>query len=103
MAKDRKDPFDESDSLDLQPGKEEGEGFSSVPVYDARRESLVDAPVRDEETDTEEKTENGEEKVLYPGDAEVCSNGSIHAIENHGTSDLKIMAVILWNPNVRKE
>ncbi len=42
--------------------------------------------------------QDGDEKrTLRAGDAEVCSNGNIHSIENIGAEDLKVMAVILWN------
>ena len=45
--------------------------------------------------------DGAEEKILYPGDAEVCSNGNVHSIENIGKGDLKLMAVILWNQDIK--
>jgi len=44
-------------------------------------------------------TDNEEEKILHPGDAEICGDGNTHSIENVGDKDLKVMAVIMWNPH----
>jgi len=43
-------------------------------------------------------TDNDTVMEIGPGDAEIASNGGLHAIENIGDTDLKIMAVVLWNP-----
>jgi len=48
-------------------------------------------------------TENGVTKVLKPGDAETCSNGTTHCIENKTDKDLKIWAVILWNQDIKNK
>lgn len=44
-------------------------------------------------------TDNQEERLLFPGDAQICGDGNCHSIENAGDCDLKVMAVILWNPH----
>ncbi|MBR5756714.1 MAG: cupin domain-containing protein [Firmicutes bacterium] len=42
-------------------------------------------------------TDNDEERILGPGDAEICANGNTHSIENIGDGPLKIMACIFNN------
>jgi mannose-6-phosphate isomerase-like protein (cupin superfamily) len=40
--------------------------------------------------------DNGEEVLLGPGDCNFCPDGSSHAIENIGDSDISYIAVILF-------
>ncbi len=42
-------------------------------------------------------TDNDEERILGPGDAEICANGDTHSIINIGDGQLKIMACIFNN------
>lgn len=44
-------------------------------------------------------TDGGEEKVLTTGDAEICGAGNTHSVINKGTTDLRILATIMWNPS----
>ena len=46
--------------------------------------------------------DNKEEKILHAGDAEICGDNNVHAIENVGDKDLKIIAAIIWNPHFHK-
>jgi len=48
-------------------------------------------------------TDGDEERVLHPGDAEICSYGNTHSIVNTGNTELKIMAVILWNQDIKNK
>ena len=47
-------------------------------------------------------TDDDDEKILVAGDAEICGDGNTHSIENVGDTDLKMMAVIMWNPKYHK-
>ena len=42
-------------------------------------------------------TDGDEERILNPGDAEICANGNTHSIENVGDGPLRIMACIFNN------
>lgn len=41
--------------------------------------------------------DNGEQKFVKPGDVIITSNGEKHSIENIGTFDLEILALILFD------
>ena len=40
-------------------------------------------------------TENGESRVLNPGDAEFCANGHTHSVCNHTDEDATFLALIM--------
>ena len=42
-------------------------------------------------------TDDEEERILEPGDSEICANGHTHSIKNIGDGQLKILAAILNN------
>lgn len=42
-------------------------------------------------------TDDDEERILLPGDSEICANGHRHSIVNIGEGQLKIMACIFYN------
>lgn len=39
--------------------------------------------------------DDGEERVLKPGDSAICANGGVHSIANKSDKDLVIIAIIL--------
>ncbi|AFQ45063.1 cupin domain-containing protein [Desulfosporosinus meridiei] len=41
--------------------------------------------------------DNGEQKSVKPGDVIITKNGEKHSIENTGTVDLEVMALILFD------
>lgn len=41
--------------------------------------------------------DNGEQKQVKPGDVIITKNGEKHSIENTGTVDLEVMALILFD------
>ena len=41
--------------------------------------------------------DNGDQKFVTPGDVIITRNGEKHSIENTGTSDLEILALILFD------
>ncbi|MCQ2552883.1 MAG: cupin domain-containing protein [Clostridia bacterium] len=43
-------------------------------------------------------TDGSEEKILTAGDAEICGEGNTHSVTNVGTTDVKLLAGIFWNP-----
>ena len=40
--------------------------------------------------------DNGEKTILKPGDLSFTDNGQSHSIENHGTEDVVLIALILF-------
>ena len=40
--------------------------------------------------------DNGEERILYPGDANFCDDGNTHSIENIGKGYLRYVAIKLF-------
>jgi len=42
-------------------------------------------------------SDNGQEQILYPGDALLTKNGESHFIENAGDEDLEYIALILYD------
>jgi len=41
--------------------------------------------------------DNGDQKFVKPGDVIITRNGEKHSIENTGTSDLEVLALILFD------
>ena len=42
-------------------------------------------------------TDNGEERILYPGDSEICANGGTHSICNKSDKPIKVLGMVLNN------
>lgn len=46
---------------------------------------------------TAKVTDDDDERILHPGDSEICANGHTHSIVNIGEGTLKLFACILNN------